>query len=144
MEFYILSFKLSQLKFLFQPAQCLLFSKHLKSFESLRKSKRWILLRSLLGHEVWDNQNFTSYHSNCRYQNSYSSRLNVCCSQNISKVFRVLENQSAGYYWEVSWVMKFETIRILHLIIQIVSTRILIPDGSMFVVLKTSPKFSEF
>ena len=144
MEFYILTFKLSQLKFSFQPAQCLLFSKHLKSFESFRKSKRWILLRSLVGHEVWDNQNFTSYHSNCLNQNSYSSRLNVCCSQNISKVFKVLENQRAGYYWEVWWVMKFETIRILYCIIQIVSTKIFIPAGSKIVVLKTFPKFSEF
>ena len=40
--------------------------------------------------------------------------------------------------------MKFEMIRILHIIIQIVSTKILIPAGSMFVVLKTSQKFSEF
>ena len=40
--------------------------------------------------------------------------------------------------------MKFETIGILHIIIHIVSTIILIPAGSMFVVLKTSQKFSEF
>ena len=98
LEFYILSFKLSQLNFLFQLAQSLLFSKHLKSFQSFRKSKSWILLRSLLGHEVWDNWNFTYYHSYCLNYNSYSSWLNVCCSQNISKVFRALEDQRAGYY----------------------------------------------
>ena len=143
MEFYKLLFKLSQLTFSFQLAQCLLFSKHLKSFQSFRKSKSWILLRSLLGHEVWDNWNFTYYHSSCLNYNSYSSWLNVCCSQNLSKVFRALEDQRAGYYWEVCKVMKFETIGILHIIIQIVSTKFLIPAGSKFVVLRTSQKFSE-
>ena len=65
LEFYILSFKLSQLNFLFQLAQCLLFSKHLKSFQSFRKSESWILLRSLLGYEVSDDWNFSYYPSNC-------------------------------------------------------------------------------
>ena len=39
--------------------------------------------------------------------------------------------------------MMFQTIGILQIIIQIVSTNFLIPAGSMFVVLKTSQKFSE-
>ena len=65
LEFYIFTFKMSQMNFLFQPAQCLLFSKHLKSFQSFRKSESWILLRSLISHEVSDNWNFTNYHSKC-------------------------------------------------------------------------------
>ena len=62
-----------------------------QSFQSFRKPETWILLRNLLDYKVWDNWNFSCYYSNCLNWISYSSWLNVCSSQNFSKISQVLK-----------------------------------------------------
>ena len=79
------------LKFIFMLTQCLWFSKLLKDFTAFEILESWILLRCLQGHKLWDNWNISYYYSNCLSWNSYSCWLNVCGSQNFSKISQLLK-----------------------------------------------------